>query len=256
MKKVKNCPLCGEGKQKRSCKLQHDELICLNCCLKKQNYYCNGCSFYQDKILKFKCVSCGKTSIDEPPSDIAKLMGAKIFKLDTLEGNKFDKEFVLSGEKYTTSLEFPFEGKTNSPIWFYFDPEDSYHTLQLLQGEILEVKNFDEYKAQIEMFVHQTGKCENINNLFPEKEMPESLYNIENLFPVGSLKTSTFENFTLVSSMAQDGGNWIVIIDDDIDPRIILYAEGWFSHWQSYAGNIKIKNSFFQQILNLVNTEK
>jgi hypothetical protein len=72
MKKIKKCPICGEGKKKRSCKLHGYELICSSCCLEKQNYYCDGCSFYQDKILKFKCVSCGKTSIDNQPSNIAK----------------------------------------------------------------------------------------------------------------------------------------------------------------------------------------
>jgi len=121
MNKEKTCPICNESKKKRSCKLQQDELICISCCLKKQSYYCDGCSFYHDKILKFKCVSCGKTSIDDLPSDITKLMGAKIFRLENLEGNNFDNRFVDSGETYTTSIEFPFEGKTNTPIWFYYD---------------------------------------------------------------------------------------------------------------------------------------
>jgi len=250
MKNVKKCPICREGKKKRSCKLHQDELICVNCCLKKQSYYCYGCSFYQDKILKFKCVSCGKTSIDDQPSDITNLMGAKIFRLENLEGNKFENGFAISGETYTTSIDFPFEGKTNTPIWFYYDPEDSFHTLQLIQGEILEVQYFDEYKAQIEMLVHQTSKCGNIKNLFPEEEMPEFLYDVDSLFPFGSLRMRTFEIFVLVSSMVQDGGNWAVIVDDEIYPRIILYAEGWFNHWQPYAGNIRIKKSFLQQILN------
>ncbi len=106
------------------------------------------------------------------------------------------------------------------------------------------------------MFVYQTSKCENIKNIFPEKEMPESLHNIENLFPVGSLKVRTFRNFVLTSSMIQDGGNWALIVDDEIDPRIILYAERWFSHWQSYAGNIRIRKSFLQQIQNHVSADK
>ena len=86
--------------------------------------------------------------------------------------------------------------------------------------------------------------------------MPESLYDIESLFPVGSLRIRTFGILVLVSSMIQDGGNWALIVDDEIDPRIILYAEGFFNHWQPYAGNIRIKKSFLQEILNLVNAEK
>jgi len=256
MKKEKKCPMCGEGKKKRSCKLQQDELICDSCCLKKQSYYCDGCSFYQDKILRFKCESCGKTSIDDLPSDITTLMAAKIFRLDTLEGNKFENGFAVNGEIYTTSLEFPFEGKTNTPIWFYYDPEDSFHTLQLIQGEIVGIEDFNDYNAKAEIFVHQTGTCETTKNIFPEEEMPESLYDVENLFPVGSLNIRTFGIFVLVSSMIQDGGNWVLIVDDEICPRFILYAEGWFSHWQSYAGNIRIKKSFLHQIQNRVNAEK
>ena len=118
MKKEKKCPICSEGKMKRSCKLQQDELICVSCCLEKQSYDCNGCSFYQEKILKFKCQSCGKTFIDDQPSDITKLMGAKLFRLTDLKGDKFDNGYAISGETYTTSLEFPFEGKSIRPSGF------------------------------------------------------------------------------------------------------------------------------------------
>jgi hypothetical protein len=75
--KIKALPECGESKRKRSCKLQQDELICENCCLEKLSYDCDGCSFYLDKILKFKCQSCGKTSIDDQPSEITQLMDIK-----------------------------------------------------------------------------------------------------------------------------------------------------------------------------------
>ena len=232
LKMVKKCPICREGKKKRSCKLQQDELICVSCCLEKQTYYCNGCSFYKDINLKFKCVSCGKTSIDDQPSDITKLMGTKIFRLENLEGNNFENRFAVSGEIYTTSIDFPFEGKINTPIWFYYDPENSFDTLQLIQGEILEVKHFDEYKAQIEIFVHQTSKCGNIKNIFSEEEMPEYLYDADILFPVGSLKIRTFGIYVLVSSMIQDGGSWTLFVDDENYPRIILHAEGFFNNGQ------------------------
>lgn len=256
MKKIKTCPICNEGKQKRSCKLQQDDLICESCCTEKQSYYCNGCSFYLDKILRFKCGSCGKTAIDDQPSDITNLISAKIFRLENLGGIKFKYGLVASGEVCTTSLEFPFEGKINTPTWFYYDPEENFHTLQLIQGEIIEIKSFDEYMAQIEMFVHQTGKCRNIMDIFPEKELPESLCDVDNLFPVGSLSMHTFGKLILVSSMIQDGGNWALICDDTKTPRIILYAEGWFNHWQPYVGNIRIQKSFLQQILNQVNVKK
>jgi len=249
MKKVKKCPVCGEGKKKRSCKLNQDQLICIDCCLEKQSYNCNGCVFYTDKILRFKCRSCGKTSIDDQPSEITELMGTKLFRLTELEGKKPDNGFAVSGEIYTTTLEFPFEADISTPYWFYYDPHDSYNTLQLLQGKITDVRHFDHYQAQIEMFVHQTSQCETIKNIFPEKEMPESLYDIKRLFPVGSLKIHTFGIFVLVSSMIQDGGNWIVFLNENSAPRILLYAEGWFNHWQPYAGNIKIKKSFLQQII-------
>jgi hypothetical protein len=253
MKKEKICPICEDGKQKRLCKLQHEELICITCCLKKQSYACNGCSFYQDKILNFKCSSCGKTSIDDQPSDITNLMTAKVFRLENLGGIKFKYGLVASGEIYTTSLEFPFEGKIDMPHWFYYDPEENFHTLQLIQGEISEIKCFDEYKAEIELFVHQAGKCRNVRDIFPEEEMPESLYNVDILFPVGSLAMRTFGNFVMISSMMQDGGNWALVCNDATHPRIILYAEGWFNHWQSYIGNIKIKKGFLQQIQNYAN---
>ena len=253
MKKEKTCGVCGEGKRKISCKLQHGELICVTCCSQKQSYFCDGCSFYQDKILKFKCASCGKTSIDDQPSDITKLMTTKVFKLENLGGIKFNYGFVASGEIYSTSLEFPFEGKIDIPHWFYYDPEENFHTLHLIQGEISEVKRFDEYKADIDLFVHQSGKCRNVRDILPEEEMPESLYDIDELFPVGSLGMRTFGNFILISSLTQDGGNWTLICNDGIHPRIILYAEGWFNHWQSYIGNIKIKKSFLQQIQDDIN---
>jgi len=248
MNKVKTCPVCGAGKKKRSCKLQMDDLICESCCNEKQSYDCNGCSFYQDKILRFKCESCGKTSIDDQPSEITHLMGAKIFRLEMLEGKIHDNGHLVSGEIYTTMLQFPFEGKLNTPVWFYYDPDDRYHTLQLIEGEILDVKEYNHYDAKIEIFVHQTATCETIKNIFPEQQLPESLYDIESLFPVGTLKAGISGNFIRVSSLTQDGGNWAVIFDDDIDPRIILYSEGWFSHWQEYVGNIRIKKHFLQQI--------
>ena len=177
-------------------------------------------------------------------------MGAEIFKLETLDGKNFENDLAVSGEMYTTLLEFPFVGKPNTPLWFYYDPENEIYTLQLIQGEILEVKYFDEYKAKVEIFVHQTCDCGNIINIFPEEKMSESLYDIDGLFPVGSLKISTRGNYILLSSMIQDGGNRVVIVNDEIYPRIILYAEGWFNHWREYAGNISIKKSFLQQILN------
>jgi hypothetical protein len=55
--------------------------------------------------------------------------------------------------------------------------------------------------------------------------------------------------------MIQDGGNWAVIVNDKIYPRIILYAEGWFNHWQPYAGNIRINQSFLQQFQDRINVE-
>ena len=235
---------------KRPCQLSENELICVRCCLEKQSYDCAGCSFYEDKILKFRCKSCGKTSIDERPSAITTLMETKLFRLTELQGNRKDNGFAVSGELYQTSLEFPFEGKINTPLWFYYDPEDSLNSSQLIQGEIIEVKHFDQYHALIEMFVHQTSQNENIKDIFPEKEMPQSFYDIDALFPVGKLHIHHTGIFTLVSSMIQDGGNWAVFIDDGCDPRMILYAEGWFNHWQPYAGNIKIKKPFLQQILD------
>jgi hypothetical protein len=81
-------------------------------------------------------------------------------------------------------------------------------------------------------------------------ENSKKMSNIDSLFPFGSPRIRSYENYVLVSSMVQDGGNWTVIVDDKKYPRIILYAEGWFSHWQPYAGNIRIKKSFLQQILN------
>ena len=256
MKIVKKCPICGEGKKKRLCKLQQNELICISCCLGKQNYNCNGCPFYKDINLKFKCVSCGKTFIDDQPSDITKLMGTKIFRLENLEGNNFENGLAISGEIYTTLIEFPFEGKPNTPIWFYYDPEDSFDTLQMIQGEISSIQHFDEYKAKVEIFVHQTSDCGSIKKIFSEKEMPESLYDVDCLFPIGSLKMQTFGIYVLVSSMIQDGGNRVLIVDDEISSRIILYAEGFFNHWQEYAGNIRIKKSLLQQIEMRVNAIK
>jgi hypothetical protein len=256
MKKVKKCPICGEGKKKRSCKLQQDELICIDCCLEKQNYYCNGCPFYQDEILRFKCPSCGKTSIDDQPSEITQLMETKIHDLDNLEGNKFDDGFAFSGEIYTTSLEFPFEGKANTPLWFSYDPDKTIFGQQLIQAEIVGIEDFNYNNAKAEMFIHQTSDCANIINIFPEVELPESLYDIESLFPVGSLTMHTSGNFVTISSMIQDGGNRLLIAGDEIDPRIILYAEGFFNHWQAYAGNIRIKRSLLQQIQNQANVEK
>ena len=250
MKSVKKCPICRESKKKRSCKLQLDELICVSCCLEKQSYFCHGCSFYKDVTLKFKCVSCGKMLIDDQPSDITKLMGTKIFKLKNLEGNNLENRFAVSGEIYTTLIEFPFEGKPNTPIWFYYDPDDSFDTLQMIQGEILAIQHFDEYKAKVEIFVHQTSECGNIKNIFSEEEMPESLYDVDCLFPIGSLKMQNFGIYVLVSSMIQDGGSQALIIDDGMYSRIIFYAEGFFNHWQEYAGNIRVKKSFLQQILN------
>ncbi len=250
MKTVKKCPICGEDKKKRLCKLQQDELICISCCLEKQNYYCSGCSFYKDVNLNFKCASCGKTFIDDLPSDITKLMRTKIFRLQNLKGNNFENGFAISGEIYTSSIEFPFEGKPNTPVWFYYDPEDSFDTLQMIQGEILNVQNFNEYKADIEIYVHQTSDCENIKNIFSEDELPESLYNVDCLFPIGLLQIQTFGIYVLISSMIQDGGSRALIIDDENFPRIIFYAEGFFNHWQEYAGNIRIEKSFLQGILN------
>ena len=250
MKIEKKCPIYGEGKKKRSCKLNQHELICVDCCMQKQSYYCDGCSFYQDNILRFKCLSCGKTLVDDIPSDITRLMGAEIFRLEKLEGDNLENGFAVSGELYTTTLEVPFEGKPNTSIWFYYDPEDSFDTFQLIQGEILEVHHFDEYKAEVEVFVHQTSTCENIPNIFPEQEMPESLYDVDSLFPFDPLKIRTYGANILVSSLTQDGGNWAVVNDDEIQPRIILYAEGFFSHWRQYTGNIRIKKSFLQQLLD------
>ena len=115
------------------------------------------------------CESCGKTSVDDQPSDITKLMGAEMFMLNNLYGDHFENEYAVNGEIYTTSLEFPFEGKINTPTWFFYDPANEIHTLQLIQGEILEIKHFDEYKATAEIFVLQTSKCANIKNVFPEE---------------------------------------------------------------------------------------
>ena len=95
MKKVKNCPACGEGKKKRPCKLNQEELICIDCCLEKQSYDCNGCVFYTDKILRFKCRSCGKMSINDQPSDITTMMGAKIFELKELQESRKDNSWKI-----------------------------------------------------------------------------------------------------------------------------------------------------------------
>lgn len=256
MKKLKVCTICGTGKSKRTCKLHQGELICIDCCLKEQSYYCNGCAYYQDIILKFKCSSCGKTFIDDQPSAITELMATKIFRLEYLDGKNFNNGFAISGEIYTTSIAFPFEGRLETPIWFYYDPENSYDTLQMIQGEIVNVKQYDEYKAEVEIFVHQTGNVEIVENVFPEKEMPEPLYNVKYLFPIGSLAIQTFGIYILVSSMMQDGGNQALIMDDGKYSRIIFYAEGFFNHWQEYAGNIKIKKSFLQQIQMKAHHEK
>ena len=111
-------------------------------------------------------------------------MTAKVFKLENLGGIKFNYGLIASGEIYTTSLEFPFEGNIDTPHWFYFDSEENFHSLQLIQGEIKEIKCYDEYKAEIDLFVHQAGKCKNIRDIFPEEEMPESLYDVNNLSQV------------------------------------------------------------------------
>ena len=141
------------------------------------------------------------------------------------------------------------------PIWFDYDPFNNVYTLQLIQGEIIGIEDFDEFSAKAEIFIHQTSKCENIESLFPEKEIPESLYDIDTLFPVGSLKIGTYGSFILISSMIQDGGNRALIADDEIYPRLIHYSEGWFNHWQSYVGNIRIKKSFLHKIQKQVNDD-
>ena len=94
-----------------------------------------------------------------------------------------------------------------------------------------------------------------IDNL-SEEELPESLYDVKYLFPIGSLNIYNYGKYILVSSMMQDGGNKALIIDEEKYPRIILYAEGFFNHWQEYAGNIRINKSFLQQIQMNVNIEK
>ena len=178
------------------------------------------------------------------PSDITRLMGAEIFRLKKLEGDNLKDIVAVSGELYTTTLEFPFEGKPNTSIWFYYNPEDSFDTFQLIQGEILEVHYFDEYKAEVEVFVHQTSTCENIPNIFPEQQMPESFYDVDSLFPFDPLTIHAYEANILVSSLTQDGGNWAVVKDDEVQPRIILYGEGFFCYDREYTGNIRIKKSF------------
>jgi len=203
-----------------------------------------------DKILRFKCPSCGKTTIDDQPSEITQLMVTKIHRLNNLDGTKFDGGFAVSGEIYNTLLEFPFEGKINTPLWFSYDPQNTIYRQQLIQAEIIAIEDLNEYQAKAEVFVYQSGHCENIRNIFPLEEMPELLYDIERLFPFGSLETNRSGNFLLISSMTQDGGNRALIADYETDPGIVLYAEGWFNHWQTYAGNIRIKKSFLQEILD------
>ena len=250
MKTSKKCPICLDGKRKRLCKMNRDELICVTCCSDKQTYYCIGCSFYKDITLQFKCKNCGKTSIDDQPSDITKLMGTKIFELKNLRGKCLEKGSAVSGEIYTAAIEFPFEGKPNTAIWFYYDPDNTLYDLQLLQCEIIKVKDFNEYKAEIEIFVYQISDCRNTGNLFPEIELPERMYNSDMLFPFSILKVHTSGNLIYIASLEQDGGNWALIVDAENIPKIILYSEGWLNHWQEYAGNINIRKSYLKRILN------
>ena len=80
--------------------------------------------------------------------------------------------------------------------------------------------------------------------------MPESFYYVDSLFPFDPLKIHAYEANILVSSLTQDRGNWAVVKDDEIQPRIILYGEGFLGHDREYTGIIKIKKSFLQQLLD------
>ena len=182
------------------------------------------------------------------PSEITKLMGAGMFQLFNLEGSVFENRFPVSGETYIIPLEFPFLGDIKDLHWFYYDPDNSFQTLRIMQAEIVDVQNFDGFKADAEIFIHQTSDCRNIKSVFPEEEMPGSLYNLEILFPVGTLKSRNDGEFFDISSLDQDGGYRLVIHDDGIQARIIFFAEGWFNHWQPYAGNILVNADFMKKV--------
>jgi len=243
----KLCPICMIEKKKRECKLEQFEKICINCCTKKQHYYCEGCSYYeQGEHIFFSCQTCGAVDIDDEPSTIAKLMTIEVFPLNKLEGDYFKDERPVSGEIYRTTLVFPFHGEINTPIWFLFDPYS--RRSQLIQAEIIEVRDRSLYSAEVEMFVYNNDSINNIPKLFPESEINGSLRKEQGFCRFGSLEIREDGELNWLSSMNQDGGNWAVITNTGESQRLILFAEGWFNHWRYYLGNIVLNSNSYHEL--------